>query len=162
SRDADVVVPRTAAGYHPLCAVYRRECAETIARRLAAGRLKVSDLFDDVRTRVVATRELERFGDPDRLLANVNTPADLAAAGARAAEGTAGDRRGAREGARRRAWRRADRGDAEWLSESVSRSAVVSSASRARPRRAGPRRRREDDRRAHGDQSQQGGAHRPS
>ena len=79
SDDADVVVPRTAEGYHPLCAVYARACVEPIARRLAAGRLKVSDLFDDVRTRVVEGDELQRFGDPAWLLANVNTPADYGA-----------------------------------------------------------------------------------
>jgi molybdopterin-guanine dinucleotide biosynthesis protein A len=76
--DADVVVPRTSRGYHPLCAVYSRGCIDPIARRLAAGRLKVMDLFDEVRTRVVPAGELDRFGDGDRLLANVNTPADYA------------------------------------------------------------------------------------
>ena len=30
------------------------------------------------RTRVVPVEEMRRFGDPDRLLANVNTPADYA------------------------------------------------------------------------------------
>src|SRR5262249_47357274 len=35
SHDADIVVPRTARGYHPLCAVYARACLEPIARRLA-------------------------------------------------------------------------------------------------------------------------------
>jgi molybdopterin-guanine dinucleotide biosynthesis protein A len=74
--DADIVVPRTDRGYHPLCAVYSRACIEPIARRLAAGRLKVADLFDDVDTRVIAAGELDRFGDSRRLLANVNTPAD--------------------------------------------------------------------------------------
>lgn len=74
--DADIVVPHTDAGYHPLCAVYARACLEPIARRLAAGRLKVANLFDDVRTRVVSAGELNDFGECDRLLANVNTAAD--------------------------------------------------------------------------------------
>jgi molybdenum cofactor guanylyltransferase len=76
---ADLVVPRTEGGYHPLCAVYTRSCLEPIARRLAERRLKVMDLADDVRTRVVTSDEVERFGDRHRLLANVNTPADYAA-----------------------------------------------------------------------------------
>jgi molybdopterin-guanine dinucleotide biosynthesis protein A len=74
--DTDVVVPRTESGYHPLCAVYARRCLDTVAERLAAGRFKVADLFDEVRTRVVSAGELARFGDPRRLFANVNTPAD--------------------------------------------------------------------------------------
>lgn len=74
----DVVVPHTEQGYHPLCAVYSRRCLDPIAQRLAAGRLKVIDLVDDVRARVVSGGELERFGDPQQLFTNVNTPADYA------------------------------------------------------------------------------------
>jgi molybdopterin-guanine dinucleotide biosynthesis protein A len=36
------------------------------------------ELLDSVRTRAVPLEEIRRFGDPDRLLANVNTPADYA------------------------------------------------------------------------------------
>lgn len=73
---ADVVVPRTSRGYHPLCAVYTRACLEQVTRRLADGRLTMIDLFEDVRVHVVTPETLERFGDPDRLLFNVNTPED--------------------------------------------------------------------------------------
>jgi molybdopterin-guanine dinucleotide biosynthesis protein A len=70
---ADVVVPQTERGYHPLCAVYSRACLEPAARRLARGDFKLASLFDDMRVRVVTADALEAFGDPDRLLANVNT-----------------------------------------------------------------------------------------
>ena len=73
---ADAVVPRTERGYHPLCAAYTRACIEPIARRLADGRLKMTDLFDNVRIRIVTTEEIDAFGDCRRLLANVNTPAE--------------------------------------------------------------------------------------
>jgi molybdopterin-guanine dinucleotide biosynthesis protein A len=76
TRGVDAVVPCTDRGYHPLCAVYARACLEPVTRRLAAGRLKMTDLFDDLRVRVVTVEELRAFGDPHRLLANVNTPAD--------------------------------------------------------------------------------------
>jgi molybdopterin-guanine dinucleotide biosynthesis protein A len=76
--DVDAVVPRSERGYHPLCAVYTRACLEPAAARLADRRLKMRDLIDDVRTRVVPAEEIRRYGDPDRLLANVNTPADYA------------------------------------------------------------------------------------
>ena len=72
----DAVVPRTEHGYHPMCAAYTRACIEPIARRLADGRLKMTDLFDDVRTRIVTAEEIDAFGDCRRLLANVNTPAE--------------------------------------------------------------------------------------
>ena len=76
AQDADVAVPRTDRGCHPLCAAYRRACVEPIARRLADGRLKMVDLFEDLRVRFVGSEELARFGDVGRLLANVNSPAD--------------------------------------------------------------------------------------
>ncbi len=79
SREADAVVPRTDRGYHPLCAVYTRACLDPIARRLADGRLKMIDLLNDVRTRIVAPDELTRFDPDGRLLANVNTPAEYRA-----------------------------------------------------------------------------------
>jgi molybdopterin-guanine dinucleotide biosynthesis protein A len=76
--DADIVVPRTERGYHPLCAVYTRACLAAVDRRLADRQLKMADLFADVRTRVVTSEEIDRFGDRHRLLANVNTQAEYA------------------------------------------------------------------------------------
>ncbi len=70
------VVPQTERGYHPLCAAYTRAAIEPIERRLAAGHLAMTDLLADVRLRVVAAHEIARFGDPNELLANVNTPAE--------------------------------------------------------------------------------------
>src|SRR5687767_12289759 len=56
--DADLVVPRTERGYHPLCAVYTRACLEPLARRLAARTLQMTALLEDeVRVRVVEADE---------------------------------------------------------------------------------------------------------
>ncbi|OFW20102.1 MAG: hypothetical protein A3H97_24075 [Acidobacteria bacterium RIFCSPLOWO2_02_FULL_65_29] len=74
-----VVVPITDRGYHPLCAVYARSCQTLVARHLAERRLALKELLGAMSTsevRVVTDRELEAFGDPDYLLANVNTPAE--------------------------------------------------------------------------------------
>jgi molybdopterin-guanine dinucleotide biosynthesis protein A len=76
--DADIVVPKTEDGYHPLCAVYTRACLEPVARRLADRRLKMTDLVRELRACVVTVEDLNRFGDRHRLLANVNTPAEHA------------------------------------------------------------------------------------
>ncbi len=72
--NADIVVPQTDRGYHPLCAVYTRACLDPVARRLADRTLKVMDLFADVRTRVVTLVNADLH-----LVANVNTPEELAA-----------------------------------------------------------------------------------
>jgi molybdopterin-guanine dinucleotide biosynthesis protein A len=77
SASADIVVPMTERGYHPLCAIYTRACATAVARRLARREWRMTGLFDELRVRVVDGHELERFGDTARLLANVNTPAEL-------------------------------------------------------------------------------------
>ena len=79
---ADAVVPRTEHGYHPLCAAYTPACVKPIARRLAEGRFKMTDLFDDVRVCIVTAEEIDAFGDHRRLLANVNTPAEYRSIGA--------------------------------------------------------------------------------
>ena len=76
SGDADIVVPRTERGYHPLCAVYARACLPAVTTRLAERRLKMTELFDVAVTRMVTGDDIERFGDRHRLLANVNTPTE--------------------------------------------------------------------------------------
>jgi molybdenum cofactor guanylyltransferase len=75
---ADIVIPQTERGYHPLCAVYSPGCLEAVTARLAERRLKMTDLLADVRIRRVAAEEIGRFGDCRRLLANVNTPGEYA------------------------------------------------------------------------------------
>jgi molybdopterin-guanine dinucleotide biosynthesis protein A len=75
--DADLVVPRTERGYHPLCAAYTQACGPVVRQRLARGQLRMLDLMDQLRVRVVEPDEIARFGDGDELLANVNTLAEL-------------------------------------------------------------------------------------
>lgn len=76
----DVVVPSTAKGFEPLCAVYSRRCLPHMEAQLQRGALKIRDLFARVRVRQVPEARLREV-DPDlRSFINVNTPADLAAA----------------------------------------------------------------------------------
>jgi molybdopterin-guanine dinucleotide biosynthesis protein A len=75
----DVVVPRTERGYHPLCAVYTRACLGPVARRLAERQLRMDGLFEDVRVHAVTHDELAPLGDPNHLLANLNTPLEYRA-----------------------------------------------------------------------------------
>jgi molybdopterin-guanine dinucleotide biosynthesis protein A len=76
SESVDAVVPRTERGYHPLCAVYGRSCHQAVVRRLAERRLKMLELFEDLKVHVVDRESVALFGG-ERLLANVNTPDEL-------------------------------------------------------------------------------------
>ena len=73
----DVVVPRTADGWHPLCAVYRRTVALTVKRRLDRGLLRISDLLTDLQIREIGADELAQLDADEMLLMNVNTPDDF-------------------------------------------------------------------------------------
>jgi molybdopterin-guanine dinucleotide biosynthesis protein A len=76
-RHVDAVVPRTAHGMHPLAAVYRKACRPRIQAVLAGDERAMRALLETLHVREVGIDELARFGNPDLLLANVNTPADL-------------------------------------------------------------------------------------
>ena len=74
--DADVVIPRTARGYEPLCAIYSRACAAPMRARLTRGELEASRRLEGVRVAEVSPGTLAAY-DPDGLLfVNVNTPHD--------------------------------------------------------------------------------------
>jgi molybdopterin-guanine dinucleotide biosynthesis protein A len=75
--DAIVVVPRTARGFQPLCAVYRRAFAAAAEEALRAGNYKIDAVFAGVALRVIEEEELARAGFSERMFFNVNTPGDL-------------------------------------------------------------------------------------
>lgn len=78
--EADVVVPRSADGLHPLLGVYAVRCAEAIRRELAEGRRRVVSFYRHVRVIEVDAETLRPL-DPHLLsLFNLNTPGDYARA----------------------------------------------------------------------------------
>lgn len=73
--EADVVLPRSARGLEPLCALYDREAVLPRARaRLAGPALALSGLLEGLRLRTLEGADL-RAVDPDgSALSNANTP----------------------------------------------------------------------------------------
>jgi molybdenum cofactor guanylyltransferase len=77
--DADVVVPRTADGLQPLCAVYATRLAVVVREQIDHGLLALHDLIARVRCVEVGPAALAPFDPDGRLLANVNTPREYEA-----------------------------------------------------------------------------------
>jgi molybdopterin-guanine dinucleotide biosynthesis protein A len=71
---ADVVIPRNAKDFQPLCAVYSQACREPIRQKIATGRLKITGFFDQVSVRVLAGDALARYDPHDLMFFNANTP----------------------------------------------------------------------------------------
>ena len=78
-QEIDAVVPRSARGVEPLCAIYRRRCAARARARIDRGELKVGGLLDDLRVRELGGEALALY-DEGALFENVNTPHDHARA----------------------------------------------------------------------------------
>jgi molybdopterin-guanine dinucleotide biosynthesis protein A len=74
---ADAVVPRSPAGPEPLCAAYAASCAGPLRKRLLAGDRRMTSFWPEVRVLEPGALALARFGDPERIFANLNEPADL-------------------------------------------------------------------------------------
>jgi molybdenum cofactor guanylyltransferase len=74
--EADLVIPRSARGYEPLCATWSTACAAVVRRRIEGGQLKAALVVEDVRVEEIGPDTLASC-DPDGLLfVNVNTPHD--------------------------------------------------------------------------------------
>jgi molybdopterin-guanine dinucleotide biosynthesis protein A len=77
--EADAVVPRTADGIHPLCALYARERVLEVARaNLAAGRLALHHVLSAVETRWLEGADLAAVDPEGCALLNANHPEDFA------------------------------------------------------------------------------------
>lgn len=76
--EAEAVVPESAGcrGVEPLCAVYSVAALPEIEARLLRGEHGMAALLDALRTARLPLAEVRRFGDPEILFLNVNTPED--------------------------------------------------------------------------------------
>ncbi len=81
----DVFVPRHGEYLQPLCAVYGKGTLEAYLDFIRSGGRRIFDIYPDLNTGFL-DMDGGRYGDPDRLFVNVNTPAELEAARQRLAE----------------------------------------------------------------------------
>ena len=73
----DVIIPETADGLEPLCAVYSKNCLRSAEQNLRKHDLKIQQFFKKVRVKKIQEAEL-RQKDPGLVsFFNINTPADL-------------------------------------------------------------------------------------
>lgn len=77
-RDTDAVIPRSARGYEPLCAVYGKACAAGLRRRIDRGDLHAAVRPEGVRVTEIGPDAVAAYDPDGLLLANINTPHDYA------------------------------------------------------------------------------------
>jgi len=76
----DIIMPETAAGFEPLCAVYSKRCLKPAEDHLKANKVKIQWAFRSNRIKTIPENQL-RTVDPElRSFLNINTPEDLARA----------------------------------------------------------------------------------
>ena len=74
---AVVTVPRTAEGWQPLCAVYRKSLQAFAGQALKARDYKIDHLFSRVKVCEIPAAELAEHGFSDAQFHNLNTPEDV-------------------------------------------------------------------------------------
>jgi molybdenum cofactor guanylyltransferase len=78
--DYAICIPKVGDYHHPLAAVYRLEVAPTVAKLLAADRLRPFYLLESERSRIVTAAELEDIDPQLQTLRNLNIPEEYEAA----------------------------------------------------------------------------------
>ena len=71
------VIPRYGGRSHPLCGAYARALLPGVRAALDGGTRAVHEFLEGMDGVAYVGEELRRFGDPDLLLMNVNSPRDL-------------------------------------------------------------------------------------
>jgi molybdenum cofactor guanylyltransferase len=81
--DTAVVIPETAAGMEPLCAVYAKTCLALVERQIQAKKFKIQSMFKKIRVKKIPEATL-REKDPELVsFFNINTETDFLTAGQR-------------------------------------------------------------------------------
>ncbi len=76
-KNIDIIMPETAAGFEPLCAIYSKRCLKQAEQHLKENKFKIQWAFRGNRIKNIP-ENLLRTKDPDLLsFFNINTPDDL-------------------------------------------------------------------------------------
>ena len=75
----DAVVPFVGGYFHPLHAIYHRNCLQWIEPMLAAGEYRILNFYPKIRLRRITAAELRQFDPELKTLDNINTPAEFSA-----------------------------------------------------------------------------------
>ncbi len=79
SDNYDAVIPRVDGQNHPLFGVYSKKCLAVIKKLLPENKLRVSDIFPQLKMRFILRREIERFDRRLLSIVNINSKKDLLA-----------------------------------------------------------------------------------
>ena len=82
ARDKGCAVPVAAGQLQPLCAAYSRSAIAPMRRRLESGRLKLTDLFDDLTPYFMLEEEWRTLDPAGLSFLNINTAEDFSRAAA--------------------------------------------------------------------------------
>ena len=78
--NTDIIMPETAAGFEPLCAIYSKRCLKQDEQHLKENKFKIQWAFRGHRIKYIPENVL-RQKDPELIsFFNINTPEDLAQA----------------------------------------------------------------------------------
>ncbi|MFH1777215.1 MAG: molybdenum cofactor guanylyltransferase [Candidatus Omnitrophota bacterium] len=72
----DCVVLRWRRRLEPLFAIYSKHCIRTIEDQLKKKNLKISDIFSNLKTKIIMGKEIRRFDPCGRSFVNINTRQD--------------------------------------------------------------------------------------
>lgn len=76
-KEADIVMPVHRGHWEPLCAVYNRGISKSLESLIRMKRFKPVSLLSSHSCRAVTAEEMSRFGSPEQLLTNLNSPEDI-------------------------------------------------------------------------------------
>ena len=73
----DAVVPKIDGRFQPLFATYSKNCLNVMEQHLSEEKLRISDIFTEIKAREIYENEIRLYDDKLLSLINLNTPEEL-------------------------------------------------------------------------------------
>ncbi|MEA2101317.1 MAG: molybdenum cofactor guanylyltransferase [Thermodesulfobacteriota bacterium] len=77
AKNAEIIIPGWSRGREPLHAIYSQELIPKIRTLLKKNSLQIFSLLKESDTLFIGENTIRRFGDPERIFANINTLHDI-------------------------------------------------------------------------------------